>query len=93
MITLMNSKYAMNTKTGELYSISTGYEGSRSRYSVKTHSGEHTQVASSHLAALSDFEADIALKATKILRWKKAMTWEEQYTVKMYRDLKKRIVA
>lgn len=93
MNTMSKGKYAMNTRTGELCQISTGDECTRSRMSVRNHKGEHSQVAMSHLAVLTDFEAELALKATKILRWKQMMTLDESYTVKMYRELKKRIVA
>lgn len=93
---LCKNTYVMNKKTGKTYMVTTDTYQTRNRRQVKdcrTNNPTTFQIAESKLVALTPFEAQIAVAGEKIERGKMAMSLDESFTMKMYRDLKKKVMG
>lgn len=93
---LSKNTYVMNKKTGKTFMVTTDTYQTRNRRQVqdcRLHKSITTQIAESKLVALTPFEAQIAVAGEKIERGKMAMTYDESVIMRLYRDLKKRVMA
>jgi hypothetical protein len=92
----MFSNYVLNTHDGLTYEVTSSTIQSRNRIQVAgttVKNVRHVQVAKNHLRPLTTFEASVCMRAEQILRNKKAMSEAEAEAVRLYRDLKKQVLA